>query len=184
MTEKAIVWIRDDFRLKNNQALSFALNNHSLISVIYIYNNERFDNVREAQKWWISRSLKNYKIDLEKYNIDLEIIFSEELNFFSKLKSKDNISVYWNKIYEPEQLKLDKNIIELFKKNKINTKCFKGNVLNEYDKVTKDDGSPYKVYSPFWRYGEQIYLDSIPIKNFNLKKQTKKIKVFNTNFKA
>ena len=92
MTEKAIVWIRDDFRLKNNQALSFALNNHSLISVIYIYNNERFDNVREAQKWWISRSLKNYKIDLKKYNIDLEIIFSEELNFFSKLKSKDNIS--------------------------------------------------------------------------------------------
>tara|TARA_Y100001970_G_scaffold238050_1_gene298996 strand:+ start:1387 stop:2808 length:1422 start_codon:yes stop_codon:yes gene_type:complete len=184
MTEKAIVWIRDDFRLKNNQALSFALNNHSLISVIYIYNNERFDNVREAQKWWISRSLKNYKIDLKKYNIDLEIIFSEELNFFSKLKSKDNISVYWNKIYEPEQLKLDKNIIELFKKNKINTKCFKGNVLNEYDKVTKDDGSPYKVYSPFWRYGEQIYLDSVPVKKLNLKKQSKRIKFFKSSFNA
>ena len=116
MTEKAIVWIRDDFRLKNNPALSYASNEHKSISVIYIYNKDKFDNVREAQKWWISKSLESYKKDLEKYNIDLEIIISEEFTFFSKLKGKDNISVYWNKVYEPEQLKLDKKIIEIFKK--------------------------------------------------------------------
>ena len=46
MSEKAIVWIRDDFRLKNNSAFSFALNNHNSISAVYIYNNEKFDNVR------------------------------------------------------------------------------------------------------------------------------------------
>tara|TARA_B100002051_G_C16735427_1_gene640944 strand:+ start:544 stop:1965 length:1422 start_codon:yes stop_codon:yes gene_type:complete len=184
MTEKAIVWIRDDFRLKNNQALSYASNEHKSISVIYIYNKDKFDNVREAQKWWISKSLESYKKDLEKYNIDLEIIISEEFTFFSKLKGKDNISVYWNKVYEPEQLKLDKKIIEIFKKNKINSKHFKGNVLNEYDKVTKDDGSPYKVYSPFWRYGEQVYLDSIPSKTLNIKKQIKKLNFFKSNIKA
>ena len=181
MTEKAIVWIKDDFRLKNNPALSYASNNHASISVVYVYNNKKFDNVREAQKWWISRSLDNYKIDLNNYNIDLEIVNSDEYTFFSKLKSKDNISVYWNKVYEPDQLKLDKNIIDIFKKNKINSRCFKGNVLNEYHKVTKDDGSPYKVYSPFWRYGEQIYLDSIPLKKIFLKKQTKKIRFFKSN---
>ena len=183
MNDTAIIWIRDDFRLKNNPALSYAINNHKSISVVYVYNKDKFDNVREAQKWWISKSLNNFKLDLEKYNIELEIILSEELIFFKKLKSTDNVSVYWNKVYEPDQLKLDQNIIDVFKKNKINTKCFKGNVLNEYDKVTKDDGSPYKVYSPFWRYGEQIYLDSIPTKNLTLKKQIKKIKVFKTNFK-
>tara|TARA_Y100001970_G_scaffold231599_1_gene287948 strand:- start:8981 stop:10399 length:1419 start_codon:yes stop_codon:yes gene_type:complete len=184
MTEKAIVWIRDDFRLKNNPALSFALNNHKTVSVIYIYNKVNFDNVREAQKWWISRSLQSYKTDLDKYNVELEIISSEELNFFSKLKSKDNICVYWNKVYEPDQLKLDKRIINVFEKNKINVKFFKGNVLNEYDKVTKDDGSPYKVYSPFWRNGEQIYLDRVPENKLNLKKQLKKISFFKSNFKA
>ena len=184
MTEKAIVWIRDDFRLKNNPALSYASNNHASISVVYVYNNKKFDNVREAQKWWISRSLDNYKIDLNNYNIDLEIVNSDEYTFFSKLKSKDNISVYWNKVYEPDQLKLDKNIIDIFKKNKINSRCFKGNILNEYHKVTKDDGSPYKVYSPFWRYGEQIYLDSIPLKKIFLKKQTKKIRFFKSNLNS
>ena len=184
MTEKAIVWIKDDFRLKNNPALSFASNNHKLISVVYLYNKKKYDNIREAQKWWISRSLDNFKMDLNNYNIDLEIINLDELTFFSKLKSKDNISVYWNKVYEPDQLKLDKNIIDIFKKNKINTRYFKGNVLNEYYKVTKDDGSPYKVYSPFWRYGEQIYLDSVPLKKIYLKKQTKKIRFFKSNLNS
>ena len=73
--KKPLVWIRDDFRLNNNHALAYASNNHKSISVVYIYNQKKFDNVREAQKWWISKSLKNFKTDLEKYNIDLEIIF-------------------------------------------------------------------------------------------------------------
>ena len=33
MNDKAIIWIRDDFRLKNNPALSYAINNHKSISV-------------------------------------------------------------------------------------------------------------------------------------------------------
>ena len=40
--------------------------------------------------------------------------------------------------------------------------------------VTKNDGTPFKVYTPFWRYGEQIYLESVPSKQLNLKKLKKK----------
>ena len=155
MSKKAVVWIRDDFRIKNNPALSYATNNYDSISALYIYNKDNFDNVREAQKWWVSKSLINFKAELIKYNIELELVFSDEITFFSKIKGNEEISIFWNKIYEPSQLKLDKEIIKTFDKNKINSKCFKGNVLNEYNKVTKDDGSPYKVYSPFWRVGEQ-----------------------------
>ena len=61
MSKKAIVWIRDDFRLNNNHALSYATNNYDFVSVIYIYNKEYFVNVREAQRWWISKSLIHFK---------------------------------------------------------------------------------------------------------------------------
>ena len=159
MSKKAIVWIRDDFRLNNNHALSYATNNYDFVSVIYIYNKEYFENVREAQRWWISKSLINFKEDLGKYNINLELIISDEISFFLKMKKDDNISVYWNKVYEPHQLKIDKKILEIFEKKSIISKSFKGNVLNEYHKVNKEDGTPYKVYSPFWRVGERIYLE-------------------------
>ena len=181
MSKKAVVWIRDDFRIKNNSALSYATNNYDTVTALYIYNKESFDDVREAQKWWVSKSLINFKDELIKYNIELELVFSDEITFFSKVKGKQEISIFWNKIYEPSQLKLDNDLIKIFEKNKILSKCFKGNVLNEYNNVTKDDGSPYKVYSPFWRVGEQIYLDSIPNKSLNVKKVKNKIKLFKNN---
>ena len=52
-----IVWLKDDFRLENNSALIHASKNHDTVSAIYIFNKEFFDNKREAQKWWISKSL-------------------------------------------------------------------------------------------------------------------------------
>jgi len=68
MIKNSIVWIRDDFRLQDNPALSFATNNHEFVSAIYIYDKKEFDNIREAQKWWISKSLKSLNEDLVKNN--------------------------------------------------------------------------------------------------------------------
>ena len=121
MSKNCIVWIRDDFRLQDNPALSFATNNHEFVSVLYIYDKRDFDNTREAQKWWISKSLKSLKVDLSKNNVNLEIIEDDQINFFKKLKLSD-ISVYWNKIYEPQELKKDSEIIFQLEKNKINYK--------------------------------------------------------------
>ena len=40
MIKNSIVWIRDDFRLQDNPALSFATNNHEFVSAIYIYDKK------------------------------------------------------------------------------------------------------------------------------------------------
>jgi len=182
MKNKAIVWIRDDFRLSDNSALSYASVNHDFVSVIYIFNNEYFDGKREAQKWWISKSLESLDNDLNKLNINLEIVISDELKFFSKIKDK-NISIYWNKVYEPNQLEIDKKIINDLEKKNIKYKLFKGNILNEYQSITKKDGTPFKVFSPFWRHAEQIYLDRVPKKNLNLRKMKKKVDFIGSNIK-
>ena len=182
MKNKAIVWIRDDFRLSDNSALSYASVNHDFVSVIYIFNNEYFDGKREAQKWWISKSLESLDDDLNKLNIKLEIVISDELKFFSKIKDK-NISIYWNKVYEPNQLEIDKKIINDLEKKNIKYKLFKGNILNEYQSITKKDGTPFKVFSPFWRHAEQIYLDRVPKKNLKLRKMKKKVDFIGSNIK-
>ena len=85
MEQKGLVWIREDLRLESNTALINASINHEKVSAIYLYNKEYFDNKREAQKWWISKSLESLGSELEKFNINLEIIFSDELKFFSDI---------------------------------------------------------------------------------------------------
>jgi len=179
MNKNSIVWIRDDFRLQDNPALSFATNNHEFVSAIYIYDKKEFDNIREAQKWWVSKSLKSLKQDLSKNNINLEILEDNQINFFKKFKA-NQISVYWNKVYEPRELKKDNEIISQLEKNEIKYKFFKGNILNEYNEITKNDGTPFKVYSPFWRNAENYYIESVPLKNKSLKK-LKKVKSFFKN---
>ncbi len=178
MNGNALVWLRDDFRLNDNPALSKACENHDNVTMIYIFNKNIFDGKREAQKWWISKSLENLEKDLKKINIGIEIIFSDEISFFSKIKSSDNLIIYWNKIYEPYQLNLDVQIIELFDRKKIKYKKFKGNVLNEYRAITKNDGTPFKVFSPFWRNAEKFYIDSIPRRKLKIKKPQVRKRIF------
>ena len=61
MSSTGIFWIREDFRIENNPALSFATQNHDNVIALYIYNNNDFDNKREAQKWWVYKSLETLK---------------------------------------------------------------------------------------------------------------------------
>jgi deoxyribodipyrimidine photo-lyase len=178
MKSTGIFWIREDFRIDNNPALYFATNNHENVVALYIYNNNEFDNKREAQKWWLFKSLESIKTELSKFKINLEILKGDELDIFSKVKKKDNVCIYWNKIYEPDVISKGKKIRDLFIKNEIEYKYFKGNILNEFQEVTKNDGTPFKVFTPFWRTAEQIYLNQPPSKNYTVKKRTKAINFF------
>ena len=44
MIGKALVWVRDDFRIANNSALINASLNHEQVSAVYIFNRKNFDN--------------------------------------------------------------------------------------------------------------------------------------------
>ncbi len=178
MTKKAVVWIREDLRVENNPAISYASKNHEAVSALYIYNNKYFDKKREAQKWWLSKSLEFFKDSLKKFNISLEIVSGDEIDIFSKIKKNDDITIYWSKVYEPDVIAKGKKIRDIFIKNGINYKYFKGNILIEFQDVIKDDGTPFKVFTPFWKNAEQKYLNKVPSKIFKIKKLDKEFSHF------
>ena len=122
MTKNAISWIREDFRIENNPALSYATQNHESVLALYIYNRGEFDAKREAQKWWLCKSLEVFKLELSKYKINLQILEGDELEVFSKIKKKDDVSIYWNKIYEPDVIAKGKKIRDIFIKNEVRYK--------------------------------------------------------------
>ena len=97
--------------------------------------------------------------------------------FLSHYLKKKNFSIYWNKTYEPNYLQFDNYLAKNFKSKGINFKICKGNILNELD-VKKTDGTPFKVFTPFWRVAEEIYLKKVPSRDAQLKKKNKKIFIF------
>ena len=140
-----LFWLRDDFRLIKNDGLIEATKPRPGRS-FYLYKEHTFKE-QEAQKWWLSKSLLNFKKTLSDLNINLEIIETNSFKlFFDKLIKRNDFDIYWNKVYEPDFLKFDEYLSKNLKNKKINYKIFKGNTLNEIDEIKKNDGTPFKVF--------------------------------------
>tara|TARA_B100000242_G_C43034682_1_gene482307 strand:+ start:47 stop:1447 length:1401 start_codon:yes stop_codon:yes gene_type:complete len=174
-----LFWLRDDFRFAKNDGLIEATINHDQVVVFYLYKKDIY-KYQKAQKWWLSSSLLNFQKKLNNLNITLEIVETNSFKFFfDKLIKKKDFTIYWNKVYEPEYLKFDEYLLRIFKNKNINHKRFKGNILNEIEEIKKNDDTPFKVFTPFWRTAERHYIEKIPSKQKIIKKCKKKISYFN-----
>ncbi len=178
-----LFWLKDDFRIRKNLALIEATKKHNQVVVFYLFKKKKFE-YQQAQSWWVGKSLEEFKNKLNKYNINLEIIKTETYkSFFELLFRKNNFALYWNKTYEPNYLKFDKYLSEKLIENSIEFKIFKGNILNELD-VKKNDGSPFKVFTPFWKNAEKFYSEKIPQIEKKIAKCNKKVSFFNNTTNA
>ena len=173
-----VIWLREDFRLLRNYALINANKNHKKLIAVYAYKEKKFID-KKGQKWWVYKSLKNFKKDLDDYNITLQVIKTDTYkSFFEKLIKIKNISLYWNRIYEPAYLTFDRYLEKKLKFHKIDYKIFKGNVLNEFNDVKKNDNTPFKVFTPFWRVAEKIHIEKVPSPDTKIKKISQKTILF------
>ena len=173
-----LFWLKDDFRLKRNYGLIEATKDYEHVVVFYLYKENKFES-QSAQRWWISKSLQAFKNKLSEFNINLEIIKTESYEaFFEKLFNLKNFEIYWNKNYEPNYLKFDDYLIKNFDKKNIRYKIFKGNILNEIGEIKKGDGTPFKVFTPFWRNAEKFYMEKILAPEKKILKCKNKISFF------
>ncbi len=179
MTKKiGLVWIREDFRIIRNYAMSIASKENDTVVAFYIYKERKFKD-KEAQKWWLSKSLSKFKSDLKNFNIKLQIIKEDSYQkVFKNLVKKNNFSLYWNKIYEPDYLKFDQELEKLLSSKGIKFQVLKGNILNEFNEIKKSDSTPFRVFTPYWRHAEKHYIDKVPKINSKLNKNLKSKKYF------
>ncbi len=94
------------------------------------------------------------------------------LQTFRDIISQYNIqAVYANKDYEPYALERDKKIGEFLKSENIEFNLTKDQVIFEEEDITKDDGDPYVVYTPYknkWksRFNQDSALRFSPSEDF------------------
>ena len=175
-----LCWIKDDFRINRNSALCEATKNHEQVVAFYLYKKSKFEK-QEAQKWWVSNSLNLFKKKLNDFNINLQIVKTNTYKeFFDQLFLRKDYAIYWNKIYEPNYLKFDKYLEKNFVEKKIKFKIFKGNILNEIDEIKKGDGTPFKVFTPYWRNAEKYFIEKVPSNS----KKVSRCKKINSYFKS
>lgn len=150
--QPTIVWFRQDLRIIDNPALTFAADNGSIIPV-YIYDDNAPANAElgGASKWWLHHSLISLNKSL---NNQLLIRKGNPLEILQALAAEfDANAVLWNRLYEPWQRERDEKIKTSLRQLDIGAKSFNGSLLWEPMSVLKKDETPYKVFTPYYRKG-------------------------------
>lgn len=148
----AIHWFRQDLRLSDNPALSRAAA-HSKVVPVYILDDKNAGNheMGGASKVWLHHSLTSLSRSLDGalqvYKGDPEIILPR------LVKETGANAVYWNRCYEPWRITRDARIKDRLRTSGILAQSENGSLLWEPWDVNKSDGTPYRVFSPFYRKG-------------------------------
>ncbi len=150
-----IHWFRRDLRLDDNAALYHALSQHENVQCIFIFDKNILDKLADnddARVTFIYNQLMNIQNSLADIGSDLKIYYGhpDEIwqNIIQELKPS---AVFTNKDYEPYAKERDQKIAELLASNDIIFNAYKDHVIFEEDEITKDDGDPYVVFTPYSR---------------------------------
>ena len=147
-----IFWFRQDLRLSDNPGLSAAAAAGKLLPV-YILDEENAgpDGYGAASRLWLHHHLDALNTALGGRLIVMKGRAEEILPDLAKRANAH--SVYWNRCYEGWRITRDSTIKEKLQLQGIEAKSYNGSLLWEPWEVAKPDGTPYQVFTPFYRRG-------------------------------
>ena len=151
MTPVAVCWFRQDLRLADNPALCAAVA-HGQVLPIFILDDVNAGDAAPgaASRVWLHHSLHS----LNRSNGKLHYYEGDALAILPRVVKQFGASaVYWNRCYEPWQITRDAAIKTRLQEDGCTVESFNGSLLWEPWEVTKSDGFPYRVFTPFYRNG-------------------------------
>ena len=148
----AIAWFRRDLRLTDNPALTAAADGGEVLPVFVLDDESAGDwRAGSASRWWLHQSLASLDRSLDGR---LRLFVGKADEILPRLAREVNASVVcWNRCYEPWRIEQDARIEDVLNADGVATSSHNGSLLFEPHTVSKQDGTPYKVFTPFYRKG-------------------------------
>ena len=148
----SIFWFRRDLRLHDNHGLYEALKTDSAVLPVFIFDTAILDALpkNDARVEFIHQQLTTINARLQEHGSGVSLYHGTPETIFDQLTNQYDVNaVYCNHDYEPYAIARDQKISDILASKSIGFKTFKDHVIFEQNEITKDDGLPYKVYTPF-----------------------------------
>lgn len=175
----SIHWFRRDLRLHDNAALYHALKSGLPVLPIFIFDTNILDELKDndaeltedKRVTFIHQEITRLKNELNALSSDLIVYYGKPIDVWKEIIKQYKIKkVFTNHDYEPYANKRDEQLKLFLNENKIEFSMYKDQVIFEMDEVTKDDGKPYTVYTPYskkWKLKlNDFYLKSYPTEEY------------------
>jgi len=139
--------------LDDNTALYHALRNCKNIFPIFIFDPDILDKLEDKSDRrvdFIHQALEKINLELHKQKSSLSVFIGKPKEVFESLFESHKISkIYCNHDYEPYANERDNAIRLLTQQNGAEFLSFKDQVIFEKSEITKDDGKPYTIFTPY-----------------------------------
>ena len=174
MNTISVFWFRRDLRLEDNAGLYHALRSGKAVLPVFIFDTEildRLENKADRRVDFIHQALQNLDNELRNLGSSLSVRFGKPLEVWKNLLTEFPIeAVYTNQDYEPYAEKRDHEIAHFLEEKAVSFHTFKDQVIFEKSEVTKDDGKPYTVFTPYSKRWKQklndFYLKPYPTQKY------------------
>lgn len=174
MKKAAIFWFRRDLRLHDNAALYHALKSGHPVLPVFIFDKHILDKLShkaDARVAFIHHTITELSKALQGYGSSLSVFHATPLEAFKELaKDYDLAGVYTNHDYEPYAEERDASVKTFLDSKGIGFHTYKDQCIFEKHEVTKDDGKPYTVFTPYsrrWKAAmNDFYIRPYPNKNY------------------
>lgn len=161
----SIVWVRDDLRLADHPALHAATGRGGPIVLLFILDevSEGTRPLGGASRWWLHGSLRQLgeRVAALGGRLVLRRGAAEQV-LPDVVRETGAGAVYWNRRYGASR-DIDARLKERLRGEGLEVQSFAGNLLVEPWQVTTEQGTPYRVFTPFWRAAQyQPMRDPLP----------------------
>jgi deoxyribodipyrimidine photo-lyase len=153
----SIVWFRDDLRLADHPALRAALHRGAPVVLLYLLD-EVSAGIRPlggATRWWLHHSLTAHAAEIERLGGRLVLRRGAADVEVPKLVAETGAdAVFWNRRYGASR-EVDARLTTRLSAAGVAVASFAANLLVEPGELTTGAGTPYQVFTPFWRAARQ-----------------------------
>jgi deoxyribodipyrimidine photo-lyase len=149
-----IVWFRQDLRLSDNPALTHAVTSGQPVICLYVLDDETPGDWKMggASRWWLHHSLAALDASLRKKGGGLTLRRGNAAKVIKTLVRETGAdSIAWNRCYEPFAIARGTALKAELAQQGIAVETCNGSLLAEPWEIKTGGGTPFKVYTPFWK---------------------------------
>lgn len=149
-----IHWFRRDLRIHDNPALFHALQSGPT-QCIFIFDTtilDRLEDKSDRRVEIIYQALEQIHAALRQHNSSLWIFYDKPIDVWTSILENQKIDhVFFNKDYEPYAIRRDQEVVNLLNGKGIGHSKYLDHLIFQPNEITKADGLPYTVFTPYSR---------------------------------
>ncbi|MHA3723459.1 cryptochrome/photolyase family protein [Leucobacter sp. HY1910] len=150
----SLVWFRDDLRVRDHEALTAAFAAEGSVIGVFVLDEES-PGVRAlggASKWWLHHSIESLAASLAALGVPLVLRRGPAAQVVPQVAAQTGATaVFWNRRYGGAERRVDAQAEAAIAAAGVAAHTFAGSLLHEPGEILTDTGTPYRVYSAFWR---------------------------------